>query len=367
MTDFLAEYGLFLAKTVTLVVAVLVILLAVAANAARHRTEGKSKGHIVVRKINRELDDLKDDIRHEVLEHDVLKDEEKAEKKRKKAEAKQKEKERKARSKAAAGEASDDKAGKRVYVLDFEGDLKASQVSELRKTITAVLTLARPGKDEVVLRLESPGGMVHGYGLAASQLTRLRSHDIPLTICVDKVAASGGYMMACVGNRVLAAPFAYIGSIGVVVQLPNLHRLLKEHNVDYEMVTAGEYKRTLTVFGENTEKGRAKMQEDVDEMHELFKGFIHEYRPSLDIAPVATGEVWTGKQALERGLIDQIDTSDELIGRLCREADVFEVSWEEKKPFKDKLSSLLEGSLTAAFDKSLMRWLHRADKEKYYS
>jgi serine protease SohB len=209
--------------------------------------------------------------------------------------------------------------------------------------------------------------MVHAYGLAASQLVRLRKHGIALTICVDRVAASGGYMMACVANRLIAAPFAYIGSIGVLVQLPNVHRLLKDNKVDFEMVTAGEYKRTLTTFGENTDKDRAKVQEEVDEMHDLFKRFIHENRPGMDMAAIATGEVWTGTQALERGLIDAIDTSDEWVTDKCRDASVYRVSWEQKKPFKDRLSSLFEGSLSSALDKTVWRWLHRADKERYWS
>lgn len=355
--DFLSEYGLFLAKTLTIAVVLVLFIIVVAANAARHRHEGRSKGNIVVSKLNDEIEDLKEDIRHEILDEDVLKAEAKAEKKRKKEEAR-------ARKNQPEPVEED---GRRIYVLDFDGDTRASAVEDLRACITAILTLARPDKDEVMLRLESPGGMVHAYGLAASQLVRLRKHTIPLTICVDRVAASGGYMMACVANRLIAAPFAYIGSIGVLVQLPNVHRLLKDHKVDFEMITAGEYKRTLTTFGENTDKDRAKVQEEVDEMHDLFKRFIHENRPGMDMAAIATGEVWTGTQALERGLIDAIDTSDEWITAQCLDASVYRVSWEQKKPFKDRLSSLFEGALSTTLDKTLWRWLHRADKERYYS
>jgi serine protease SohB len=355
--DFLSEYGLFLAKTLTIAVVLMLLIVVIAANAARHRHEGRSKGNIVVAKLNDEIEDLKQDIRHEIFDADVLKTEAKVEKKKKRQEAK-------ARKKQPETESEETR---RIYVLEFDGDTRASEVENLRQCITAVLTLARPEKDEVMLCLESPGGMVHAYGLAASQLARLRKHGINLTICVDRVAASGGYMMACVASRLIAAPFAYIGSIGVLVQLPNVHRLLKDNKVDFEMVTAGEYKRTLTTFGENTDKGRAKVQEEVDEMHDLFKRFIQENRPGMDMAAIATGEVWTGTQALQRGLIDAIDTSDEWITCQCREADVYRVSWEEKKPLKERLSSLFEGSLASALDKTLLRWLHRADKEKYYS
>jgi serine protease SohB len=354
--EFLAEYGLFLAKTVTLALAVLFVVLLIVSLAARNRGSARDKGSLQVLNLNDALEDMRDELRHEVLDPDLVKAEDKAEKKKEKAE-------RKARGKAPP----DETERKRVYVLDFDGDTHASQVEELRHSITAVLSFARPGVDEVLLRLESPGGMVHAYGLAASQLTRLRKHKIRLTVCVDKVAASGGYMMACIADKLLAAPFAYIGSIGVLVQLPNLHRLLKDHKIDFEMITAGEYKRTLTTFGENTAKDRAKVQEEVDEMHDLFKGFIREYRPALDVAHVATGEVWTGTQALPRGLIDGIDTSDEWLLAESNDADLYAVSWEHKRKISDRLSELFEGALSKSLQRTLDRILHRAEKEKFYS
>ena len=354
--EFLTEYGLFLAKTVTLALAVLFVFILILSNAARHKGDGRDKGTIHVLNLNDEMDFMKDEIRHEVLDPDFMKAEHKAEKKREKGE-------RKARAKDPVSVPEK----KRIYVLDFDGDTHASQVDELRHVITAVLGVVRPELDEVLLRLESPGGMVHAYGLAASQLARLRKRKVALTICVDKVAASGGYMMACIANKLLAAPFAYIGSIGVLVQLPNVHRLLKDNKVDFEMITAGEYKRTLTTFGENTDKDREKVQQDVDEMHTLFKDFIHEFRPALDIATVATGEVWTGTQALANGLIDAIDTSDEWLLEQSKDAELYAVSWEHKRKFAEKLSSWLEGAMGKTAQKTFDRLLHRNDKENFYS
>lgn len=357
--EFLTEYGLFLAKTLTLLLALILVLAIIGSAAGRRRQESPGRGNIVVSKINEEIDELKEDIREAILDHEVLKEADKAKKKEEKLKKKQKD----------AG-ATEESGPPRVFVLDFDGDVKASEVENLRHCITAVLSVARPAQDRVMLRLESPGGMVHAYGLAASQLARLRTHGVPLTICVDKVAASGGYMMACVANELLAAPFAYIGSIGVLVQLPNVYRLLKDNKVDVEMITAGEYKRTLTTFGENTDKARAKVQEEVDEMHRLFKAFIGEYRPLMSLESVATGEVWTGQQALERALVDGLATSDEWIVARCAEADVFHVTWEEKKPLKDRLAEMFEGSLSAVLsrtvDRRLEDLLQRADKEKFY-
>jgi serine protease SohB len=340
--EFLSEYGLFLAKTLTLVAAIVFVMATGIAAAAKSKKE--AKGSIVVTHLNQEIDDARDEIKHVVEHEGLLKKEKKALKKVEKKKKKSKQ---------------DEEPRKRFYVLDFHGDPRASQVEELRRAITAVLAIARPEKDEIMLRLESPGGMVHAYGLAASQLARIRQHEIPLTICVDKVAASGGYMMACLGNKILAAPFAYIGSIGVLLQLPNFNKLLKKKDVDFEMITAGEYKRTLTIFGENTDQGREKVTQEIQETHELFKDFVHEYRPGLDINSVATGETWFGKKAQELKLIDEIGTSDEFIIEACKDADVYSVVYEKKKNLADKIGKSMESAL----DSSLLKWLHRTPQD----
>ncbi|MDG2174882.1 MAG: protease SohB [Gammaproteobacteria bacterium] len=357
--EFLSEYGLFLIKTATIVAAILVVMATAFANTMKQKKEGK--GEITVTHLNKDVENYRDELKHVVEDAQTLKAEAKAEKKKKKLEKKEEKKEKKARKKDNSEEAE---LKKRIYVLDFDGDPKASQVEDLRQAITAVLTMIRPDSDEILLRLESPGGMVHAYGLAASQLHRIRSKDIPLTICVDKVAASGGYMMACVATNLIAAPFAYIGSIGVLVQIPNFNKLLKKKNVDFEMVTAGEHKRTLTMFGENTAKGREKMLEDVTEVHELFKGFIRDSRPGMDIDKLATGETWLGSRAHELGLVDEVATSDEIITNACDTADVYHVAFEKKKGITDKLGSLMENTL----DNTLMRWLQRSgSKDEFIS
>jgi serine protease SohB len=232
----------------------------------------------------------------------------------------------------------------RVFVLDFKGDVMATQTESLREEVTVVLGLAQSG-DEVVLRLESSGGAVHGYGLAASQLARLRAKDIPVTVCVDKVAASGGYMMACVGGRVLAAPFAVIGSIGVVAPVPNVHRLLERHGVDYEDVTAGRFKRTVTLLGRITEEGRAKLKEQIEDTHDLFKSFVSEMRPKLDIESVATGEHWYGKKALELGLVDGLSTSDDYLLEKAQSARIFEVLCERPRSVRERAASMAQSVL----------------------
>src|SRR5690554_1238457 len=237
----------------------------------------------------------------------------------------------------------------RIYVLDFDGDIKASDTDPLRRAISAVLSVANPETDEVVIRLESGGGLVHAYGLAAAQLDRVRSKGIKLTACVDKVAASGGYMMACVADRIIASPFAVLGSIGVVAQLPNFHRFLKKNDVDFEVLTAGEHKRTLTVFGENTDKGRQKFLEDLEDTHVLFKEYVSERRPDVDIAAVANGDIWFGKRALEVKLIDEIKTSDEYLIEACERADVISVAYQRKRTLPEKLGLAMSAGLENTF------------------
>ncbi|QQE82200.1 protease SohB [Pseudomonas putida] len=326
--EFLAEYASFLAKTATLVIAILVVLSAIAG--LRGKGRRKAGGQLQVTRLNEFYKELRERLEAGLLDKAQLKalrkQQAKAEKQQKKGKVEEK---------------------GRVFVLDFDGDIKASATESLRNEITALLTLATP-RDEVVLRLESGGGLVHSYGLAASQLARIRQAGIPLTVCIDKVAASGGYMMACIGEKIVSAPFAVLGSIGVVAQLPNVNRLLKKHNIDFEVLTAGEYKRTLTVFGENTEKGREKFQEDLDITHQLFKDFVARYRPQLHIDEVATGEVWLGVAALNRKLVDQLQTSDEYLSERARNASLFHVHYAERKSLQERIGMAASGAVENA-------------------
>ena len=228
------------------------------------------------------------------------------------------------------------KKEKRIFVLDFDGDIKASAVKHLREEISTIISTANKD-DEVVVRLESGGGMVHGYGLAAAQLVRLKEAGLTLTICVDKIAASGGYMMACVADKILAAPFAVVGSIGVVSQMPNFNKWLKKHDIDYEMFTAGEYKRTVTMFGENDDEDRAKYTEELEQTHELFKHFVTTYRPELDLAKVANGDHWYGGDALKLNLVDELSTSDAYLLQQMEKYQAYALLSRQKPTFAEKL------------------------------
>lgn len=323
MTEILPQYTLFLAKTVTLVTALLVVLVFI----GHMRHKKRDEEHIEVRKLNDRYQRMGETLKTELLPKRMLK----RELQRLKHDKKQDDK-----------RADDQK--KRVFVLNFHGDIKASALNSLREEITAVIMVARP-QDEVFVRLESSGGMVHAYGLATSQLERLKHHGIPLTVSVDKVAASGGYMMACVADKIITAPFAIIGSIGVIAQLPNFNRLLKKNNVDFEQITAGEHKRTLTLFGENTDSGREKLKQEIEDTHSLFKELIAEYRSDIELPKVATGEYWYGRRAVDLKLVDELKTSDDYLLDASKEADVYEITFIEKKKLGKRLFSLMPQAL----------------------
>lgn len=353
MLEFLGEYGVFLAKVATLVVAILIVIGSLVTMGMKQKKQ--SAGHIEVTHLNDEIEQMATALKAVTEGKEAHKQYQKEKKKEQKGKAKE--------AKKQAKKHLDDDSRKNVYVLDFEGDIRASAVSSLREEITTILSVIKPEKDEVVVKLSSAGGMVHAYGLASSQIKRIRDRGIPLTICVDKVAASGGYMMACVANKLLAAPFAVVGSIGVVAQLPNFHRLLKKHDIDYETLTAGEYKRTLTLFGENTDKGRAKFTEELEDTHQLFKAFIQENRPQVDVEEVATGEVWLGQRALDKKLVDELKTSDEYLLEACQEAEVYKVSYQHKKTLQERISIGTHNAL----DRLLLTWLERLQKSRFYS
>lgn len=342
--ELLAEYGLFLAKIITFVVAALIVVAVVASAAQRGRNR-EDEGELQVVRVNDRLRESRETLEASLRAGASRKRWLKERKRRRK-------KERKAGDK---GSEQQERRG-RLYVVDFHGDIKASQTASLRRCITAIVGVAEPEHDEVLIRLESAGGMVHSYGYAAAQLDRVRRAGLKLNVCVDKVAASGGYMMACVGDRIIASPFAILGSIGVVAQLPNVHRLLKRNDVDFEVLTAGEYKRTLTVFGENTEKGRRKFSEDLEETHQLFKDYVSEHRPVVDIDSVATGEIWFGRQALDVNLADELRTSDQVITEACEERDVFLVRYERRRTLPERLGLSAATAVESGVMKG-MEWL----------
>lgn len=298
--EFLSQYGLFLLKALTIVIAILIVAGGLVA------ISHKPKSKLEIKSLNEEYDEMNSSMNKKIL------------------------------GKKASKKKKDKTKRPTLYVLDFNGDIKASQADQLRDEVTAVLATAKP-EDEVLVRLESPGGSVNGYGLAASQLQRIHDKNIPLTVCIDKVAASGGYLMACVANQILAAPFAIIGSIGVVAQFPNFNRWLKKNDIDVELLTAGEYKRTLTLFGENTPEAREKFKEDLEKIHTQFRNYVLANRSQLDIEKVSTGEHWLATDAYDLRLVDKLITSDEYLSEKMQSHQAFQITSYRKMSLINKL------------------------------
>lgn len=332
MMDFIVAYGLFLLKTLTVVVGIVVVIVFAAASGRKGGDEG-----LEVESLNKRHESLAESLRSVVSSKEQRKKNTKSKKKKDKADAKK------------------DSARARCFVIDFKGDLKASAVPSLREEVSAILDVATDD-DEVIVRLENPGGVVHEHGLAASQLIRIRNRNIPLIVCVDKVAASGGYLMACVATKICVAPFAILGSIGVLAQIPNFNRFLDGYGVDFEQVIAGKHKRTVTMFGENTDEDRAKLKEELEDVHALFKEAVATYRPEIDLEKIATGEHWYGTRTLDLGLADVLCTSDELLREKSADRDLFSLCYKIKVPLQKRLL----GGIDSAVEKiDAVSWRQR--------
>lgn len=336
---FWLDIAAFLVKALILVAAIGAIALLIA-RLARGDHDKDDEPQIKVRPLNARYDAMRDALNAVFLDRKGLKAAGKARKKEKKA-------------------GVHDDGRRRIYVLAFKGDMRASAVRRFGREIDAVLTVARAGEDEVALRLESPGGTVTGYGLAAAEILRLRERKVKVTALVDQVAASGGYMMAVAADRIVAAPFAVVGSIGVVAPIPNLHRLLKKNDVDFEEMTAGEYKRSVSLLGEITPSGREHFRGKLDDMHDAFKAHVARCRPGVDIDAVANGDTWLASEAAPLGLVDEIMTGDEWLFRARESARLIEVASEARKTLMQQLLGGLGVAARSAADFAAARLARR--------
>ena len=339
--EFLTDYGIFLLKVITIALAITIPILIIIGSSKSKTT---SKGSLVVKNLSKKYENMGSSIRSSLLNPKELK-------KYNKEIQKKNKKDQKKPSKDDA-----------VYVLNFNGDIQASEVSKLKHEINAIL-LSDTKCKEVVIKVESGGGSAYAYGLCAAELKRLVDNKIKLTVCIDKVAASGGYLMSCVASKIIAAPWAIVGSIGVIAQLPNFHRLLKKNSIDFEMHTAGEFKRTLTTLGENTEDGRKKFKSELEDLHLIFKDFVKEQRPQVDTKVVATGEVWQGDKAIEVGLIDELGTSDDYLVGLSKKLKLYEIEYIEKK----NLSERFAFSAQLLIEKSILKIYDIVNRDRFIS
>ena len=341
--EFIIQYGVFLLKVITIVIAILLPVLMIISS-----SKGKSagnKGHLQIKNLSDHFESMGNALQGSLMDSKTFK------KFRKDLDKKKKKQDK-----------TPSKDQQSIFVLNFNGDIQASEVDKLKHEINAIL-LSQTKCKEVVLKVESGGGSAYAYGLCAAELKRLIDNKIKLTVCIDKVAASGGYLMSCVATKIVAAPWALVGSIGVIAQMPNINKLLKKNLVDFEMHTAGEFKRTLTVFGENTEEGRNKFKSELEDLHIIFKDFVKDNRPEIDTSVVATGEVWQGERALEVGLIDEIGASDDYLVTLSKKFKLFEIEYIEKKNLSERFAFAAETFL----NKTFLRIYDRLNKSRFIS
>lgn len=239
-----------------------------------------------------------------------------------------------------AQKAAQKEKGSCLYVIDFDGDMQASNTVQLAETTSCLLPLLR-STDKVLVRVKSSGGLVPHYGYAASQLSRLRS-KASLTVAIDHIAASGGYLMACVAHEIIAAPFAIVGSIGVVGLVPNVHPLLKNHGIDVHEHTAGEYKRSLSPWAAVTPEKVQRYEHELSMTHELFQEFVQQYRPNLEPEVLQTGEYrYAARSVGDTGLVDKVQSSDDFIAEHLPKYHVIFVTCREEKSVWQRLSGAL--------------------------
>ena len=341
--EFIIQYGVFLLKVITIVIAILLPVLMII-NSSKGKSAG-DKGYLQIKNLSDQFESMGNALQGSLMDPKTFK------KFRKDLDKKKKKQDK-----------TPSKDQQSIFVLNFNGDIQASEVDKLKHEINAIL-LSETKCKEVVLKVESGGGSAYAYGLCAAELKRLIDNKIKLTVCIDKVAASGGYLMSCVATKIVAAPWALVGSIGVIAQMPNINKLLKKNLVDFEMHTAGEFKRTLTVFGENTEEGRNKFKSELEDLHIIFKDFVKDNRPEIDTSVVATGEVWQGERALEVGLIDEIGTSDDYLVTLSKKFKLFEIEYIEKKNLSERFAFAAETFLNRTF----LRIYDRLNKSRFIS
>ena len=344
MIELLIEYCFFLLKVITITFVIVIPILMIVSS-SRYKTMG-DKGQLIIKNLSEKFESMGTSLRGSQMDPKTYKKFIKEKEKKRKQDSKKKNKSSKQKS--------------AIYVLNFQGDVMASDHDKLKQEINAILA-SKTSCKEVVLKVESGGGSAYAYGLCAAELKRLVDNKIKLTVCIDKVAASGGYLMSCVASKIIAAPWALVGSIGVIAQLPNIHRLLKDNLIDFEMHTAGQFKRTLTVFGENTEEGRQKFISELEDLHIVFKDFVKENRPNVDAMKVSTGEVWQGQKALALGLIDAIQTSNDYLLNLSDKYNLYEVEYHEKKSLGDRFAY----GIQAFVDQLILRVQESLNKDRF--
>ncbi len=247
----------------------------------------------------------------------------------------------------------------RLAVLRFQGlrDLNASGDQRLSEAIDEVL-VNRDHFEEAVVIIDSPGGTTHGYGHAYALLERLSASGLKVTACIDRIGASGGYLMALPADRILAGPFAIVGSVGVVAGIPNVKRLLEEKGVSYRLFVAGDKKRVVHFADDDGPEVREYMDEKLAGIHTQFLQAVEKHRGDrVKLDEVRSGDHWSAEESVEKGLglVDELQTSAEYL--LERNREVALVMIERRVDITERFAGYLAARLSARVASLFTRWL----------
>lgn len=217
-------------------------------------------------------------------------------------------------------------SGKVTAVLRFEGDTMATGRQDFARMVDEVLH-NKERIQRVIVVVNSPGGGVSVYGQMFAGMERMRNAGVDVTACVDTYAASGGYLMSVPAQRIIAAPFAMVGSIGVVSEFMNFNKLLRRLGVEPMTITAGELKRTVTPLSEVTEENKAAYKAQLEAIHRQFIAVVKKYR-EVDADRVCTGNHWTAAESVELklNLVDGLATSQEYLFEANQTEDLVTIS-----------------------------------------
>lgn len=232
-------------------------------------------------------------------------------------------------------------SGRPAGLWSTDGYVYSEEIAEYLKQVEE-----NPRVEAIVLRIDSPGGSVVGSDEIYQALLAI---DKPLVVSMGEVAASGGYYIACAADRVLANPGTLTGSIGVISMVPNIEELMEKIGVEVLVIKSGALKDEGSVFREMTEEEREVWQRIIDEAYDQFVGIVADGRdlPPQAVRELADGRVYTGHQALELGLVDELGNLSEAIELAAKMGGIVEEPRIIEYPATPSLMETIFGSLWA--------------------
>ncbi|MDP3296608.1 MAG: signal peptide peptidase SppA [Thermodesulfovibrionia bacterium] len=200
--------------------------------------------------------------------------------------------------------------GEKVGIIRVEGVILDS-----RDVIDELKTYAKDSSIKaVVIRIDSPGGAVAPAQEIYKEIVKLKKEK-KVVASMGSVAASGGYYIACPADKIVANPGTLTGSIGVIMEIPNIEGLMKKIGVETKVIKSGKHKDIASMFKSMTEEERKILQSVLDDVHDQFIRAVSEGRNMKyeNIKELADGRIFTGKKAKELGLVDTLGNLDDAV------------------------------------------------------